>query len=51
MTVRLNGILIHNDVAVPKPTGGGKETVRGPIVLQDHGNPVQFRNIWVVKLN
>jgi hypothetical protein len=51
MTVRLNGILIHNDVAVPKPTGGGKETARGPIVLQDHGNPVQFRNIWVVKLN
>ncbi len=51
MTVRLNGILIHNDVAVPKPTGGGKETARGPIILQDHGNPVQFRNIWVVKLN
>jgi len=51
MTVRLNGILIHHDVAVPKPTGGGKETARGPIVLQDHGNPVQFRNIWVVKLN
>ena len=51
MTVRLNGSLIHNDVAVPKPTGGGKETARGPIVLQDHGNPVQFRNIWVVKLN
>ncbi len=51
MTVRLNGLLIHNDVAVPKPTGGGKETARGPIVLQDHGNPVQFRNIWVVKLD
>ena len=51
MTVRLNGILIHKDVTVPNPTGGGKETARGPIVLQDHGNPVQFRNIWVVKLN
>ncbi len=51
MTVWLNGILIHNEVAVPKPTGGGKETARGPIVLQDHGNPVQFRNIWVVKLD
>jgi len=51
MSVRLNGVLIHNDVTVPNPTGGGKEAARGPIVLQDHGNPVQFRNIWVVKLN
>lgn len=51
MTVRLNGILIHRDVAVPKPTAGGKEAARGPIVLQDHGNPVQFRNIWVVRVN
>lgn len=51
MTVRLNGILVHRDVAVPKPTAGGKEAARGPIVLQDHGNPVQFRNIWVVRMN
>ncbi len=51
MTVRLNGILIHNDVVVPNPTAGGKEAARGPIVLQDHGNPVQFRNIWVVKID
>jgi hypothetical protein len=51
MSVRLNGILVHDDVIVPKPTAGGKETDRGPIVLQDHGNPVQFRNIWVVKLD
>ena len=51
MSVRLNGILIHDDVTVPNPTGGGKEAARGPIVLQDHGNPVQFKNIWAVKLN
>ncbi len=51
ITVRLNGILVHRDVAIPKPTAGGKETARGPIVLQDHGNPVQFRNIWVVRMN
>jgi hypothetical protein len=51
MTVRLNGILVHKDVAVPKPTAGGKEAAQGPIVLQDHGNPVQFRNIWVVRMD
>lgn len=49
MTVRLNGLIIHPDVVVPQPTAGGKEAARGPIVLQDHGNPVQFRNIWVVQ--
>jgi len=51
LSVRLNGIVVQNDVVVPNPTAGGKETARGPIVLQDHGNPVQFRNIWAVKLN
>jgi len=51
MSVRLNGVLIHQDVTVPNPTGGGKESPQGPIVLQDHGNPVQFRNIWAVKFN
>lgn len=49
LTVRLNGILIHNNVNVPKPTIAGTETARGPIILQDHQNPVQFRNIWVIK--
>jgi hypothetical protein len=49
LTVRLNGILVQNDVSVPNPTAGDKEAAQGPIVLQDHGNPVQFRNIWAVK--
>ena len=52
MTVKHNGVVIHNDVAVPKsttaaPVAEGKEP--GPIYLQDHGNPVRFRNIWVVE--
>lgn len=50
MTVRLNGHVIHDNVEVPKrttasPMKEGPEP--GPIYLQNHGNPVRFRNIWV----
>lgn len=51
MTVRLNGIIVQNDVEVPNPTRAS--TVKagpepGPIVLQNHGDPVRFRNIWLM---
>ena len=51
VTVRHNGILIHDHVEIPGSTGGGqKETADpGPIQLQGHGNPVFFRNIWIVE--
>lgn len=51
MTVRLNGVVIHEDVEVPKRTTASplKEgPTPGPIFLQNHGNPVRFRNIWVL---
>jgi len=51
LTVKLNGVLVQDHVEVPGPTpGGSKETTEaGPIYLQSHGNPVYFRNIWVVE--
>ena len=52
VTVRHNGILVLKDVAVPHATTAaplpeGPEP--GPVYLQNHGNPVRFRNIWVVE--
>jgi len=52
MTVRHNGVVIHNRYVLPPVPPGrdesqSKERQRGPIFLQDHGNPVRYRNIWV----
>ena len=52
MTVKHNGVLIHEDVELPPrkttaaPVNPGPEP--GPVYLQDHGNPVRYRNIWVL---
>ena len=53
VTVLHNGVLVHN----AQTFWGGTEhkrmdpyrpaMARGPIRLQDHGNPVRFRNVWV----
>jgi hypothetical protein len=51
LTVRHNGVLIHENIEVPKITPSGRngpDKTRGPLYLQDHGNPVRYRNIWVV---
>lgn len=51
LTLEHNGYLIHKDLEIPGPTGGARtqdEKGPGPVFLQDHGNPVRFRNIWVV---
>jgi len=50
-TIKHNGVLIHDDVELKGITGGGQpETAMpGPIQLQNHGDPVVFRNIWVME--
>ena len=52
ITVRHNGVLIHDDVELPKGTGAGggrPEKAKGLIHLQGHGNPVAFRNFWILE--
>jgi len=52
MTVRHNGILIHENQPVPRATkagGGGGPQERAPLMLQDHGALVRYRNIWLVE--
>lgn len=53
MTAFHNGVLVQDNVEVPKPTRAamfGDIKPTGPIMLQDHGNPVRYRNIWVREL-
>lgn len=50
VTIRHNGVVIHDDLELPKHTPGKYEESNspGPIYLQGHGNPVVYRNIWIV---
>lgn len=49
VTIRQNGILIHDNLELPRGTPGKNPEGPGPdvIYLQGHGNPVVYRNIWV----
>lgn len=52
ITVKHNGVTIHDDVEVPKSTTASpmKEGPGpGPLYLQDHGNQIRYRNIWYVE--
>ena len=51
ITVKHNGVVIHDDVELTHGTPGRNPEGPKPDVLffQDHGNPVVFRNVWVVE--
>ncbi|MEM7479135.1 MAG: DUF1080 domain-containing protein [Planctomycetota bacterium] len=57
ITAMHNGVLIQNhfellgDTPFNRPPQYKKHGETGPISIQDHGNPVRFRNIWVRPLN
>jgi hypothetical protein len=57
MTVFHNGVLVQDNVELWGPTEWQKfkpysmHPDKLPISLQDHGNPVRFRNIWVRELS
>ena len=53
ITLLHNGVLVHDNVELTGPTAWKERPpyeahpARLPLMLQDHGNPVRFRNIWV----
>src|SRR5262245_13574621 len=50
VTLQHNGVVVLDHVEITGPTGGGKpeSPTGGAIQLQGHGNPVFYRNIWIV---
>jgi len=56
MTVLHNGLLVHECAVLTGPTAHKARPPykmhpdRLPILLQDHGHPVRFRNIWLREL-
>ena len=55
-SVEHNGVKVQDDVAIKGATAGhepGKppaNAATGPLQLQDHGNRVRYRNVWLVEL-
>ncbi len=51
-TIKHNGVVIHDNLELKLTPGGGRSEMPpgpGPLYLQDHGDPVRFRNIWLVE--
>ena len=56
VTVLQNGVLVQDNVDITGPTSGPAHQkykphpLKQPLTLQDHGNPVRYRNIWIREL-
>jgi hypothetical protein len=56
MTVFFNGVLVQDHWELEGPTfwmrrtSNQKHANKAPLALQDHGNPVPYRNIWIREL-
>jgi hypothetical protein len=55
MTVLQNGVLVQDHVEIKGPTAKNPtkyeaHPLKQPLQLQDHGNPVRYRNIWIREL-
>jgi len=51
-TIVLNGVTISDRAEIPSVRGAARrfgETNAAPLMLQEHGAPIQFRNIWLVE--
>jgi hypothetical protein len=57
VTVFHNGVFVQDNVELTGPTANGQRPPykagpdKLPLALQDHGNPVRYRNIWIRELN
>jgi hypothetical protein len=52
VTIKHNGVVIHDKLQLPGSTPGGgqrDESKPGSLFLQNHSNPVHFRNIWIIE--
>lgn len=51
LTLRHNGVTVHDHLQLYNKTGAGKpegpEAL--PILFQNHGDPVNYRNLWIVE--
>ncbi len=50
ITVWHNGVIVQNNVELENKTGGGRPESAEllPILFQNHGDPVEYRNLWLV---